>query len=207
MPLSRGFLTLMILNSFFHTTSAFLRTPCLLRNAVSGASRLRPCLHMCQLMATQAAPPSASETELIQQRLAKTQLIRDAGLLPFEYSYDPTHSAAQLAADFSTLGNGEVDDTADVALCGRIMTRRMLGKLAFFTIQDSSGTFQLYLDKKRLGERFKPFLAHTDAGDIVVRQCPLPKKHRPGCACAPLPDDLRLPLAGGAWQREADGEG
>jgi hypothetical protein len=54
-----------------------------------------------------------------------------------------------------------------VALCGRILTRRVFGKLAFFTVQDSSGTFQLYLEKKRLGDTFKPFLARTDAGDIV----------------------------------------
>lgn len=48
------------------------------------------------------------------------------------------------------LEDGEEDESADVTVAGRILTRRIFGKLAFFTLQDESGTVQLYLDKKRL---------------------------------------------------------
>ena len=35
------------------------------------------------------------------------------------------------------------------------MARRVFGKLAFFTLQDESGTIQLHLEKGRLGDSFK----------------------------------------------------
>jgi lysyl-tRNA synthetase class II len=41
-----------------------------------------------------------------------------------------------------------------VAVAGRIMARRVFGKLAFFTLQDNTGVIQLYIDKGRLGEEF-----------------------------------------------------
>jgi len=53
------------------------------------------------------------------------------------------------------LADGEEDESADVAVAGRIMTRRVFGKLAFFTLQDESGTIQLQFDKTRLDESFK----------------------------------------------------
>jgi len=108
-----------------------------------------------------------SMDELMRRRLDKAQQMRDSGLEPYAYSYTATHLATQLAEEFAALPNGEVDDAADVAVTGRILTRRVFGKLAFFTIQDTSGTLQLYLEKKRIGDGFKSLLALTDAGDIV----------------------------------------
>jgi lysyl-tRNA synthetase class 2 len=120
-----------------------------------------------------AAPSNAdaeeelSVDELMVRRLAKVQQMRDDGVEPYAYSYTATHLAMKLAADFATLQNGEEEAAADVAVTGRILTRRIFGKLAFFTIQDASGTLQLYLEKKRLGEGFESLLSLTDAGDIV----------------------------------------
>lgn len=116
-----------------------------------------------------AAEPEKELTtdELMAARLQKAQMLRDAGKEPFEYSYNPTHTAVELAEQFAELPAGEVDDEADVAVCGRILAKRVFGKLAFFTMQDTTGTVQLYLEKKRLGDEFKPFLSLTDAGDIV----------------------------------------
>ena len=37
-----------------------------------------------------------------------------------------------------------------VAVAGRVMTRRVMGKLAFFTLADESGPIQLYLEKATL---------------------------------------------------------
>ncbi|KAL1503896.1 hypothetical protein AB1Y20_012359 [Prymnesium parvum] len=116
---------------------------------------------------TAAPPPEPTTAELIAARLGKAELLRQAGKRAFEYSYERTHTAAALGAQFAALAPGEVDDAADVAVCGRLLARRIFGKLAFFTLQDSTGTVQLYLEKRRLAEAFKPFLAATDAGDIV----------------------------------------
>ena len=106
-----------------------------------------------------APPPEAtmSASELRLTRLAKVDRMKEAGVEPFAYTYETTHTAKELLAlyDGDKLTAGQEDTSADVAIAGRIMTRRVFGKLAFFTIQDDTGTIQLQLDKGRLGDAFK----------------------------------------------------
>ena len=116
-----------------------------------------------------------SESELRQNRLDKVQAMRDAGVEPFAYTFAPTTTAAQLAAEYKNddeeggrlLAPGEEDADADVSVAGRIMVRRVFGKLAFFTLQDETGVLQLQLDKGRLGDSFENLKAWTDGGDII----------------------------------------
>lgn len=109
-----------------------------------------------------------SESELRLNRLSKIDAMRDASIEPFEYTFAQTRKAAQLIAEYDgRLEGGEEDEESDVAVAGRIMTRRVFGKLAFFTLQDESGTIQLQFDKKRLGDTFKGIKDYTDGGDIV----------------------------------------
>jgi hypothetical protein len=97
-----------------------------------------------------------SESELRLNRLSKVEAMRAANVEPFEYSFDVTRSSAQLVAEYDgRLEGGEEDEASDVAVAGRIMTRRVFGSLAFFTMQDESGTIQLQFDKTRLGDSFK----------------------------------------------------
>ncbi len=82
--------------------------------------------------------------------------MRERGVEPYEYSYKPTHTAAELQQEYDgRLEGGEEDKSSDVAVAGRIMARRVFGKLAFYTLQDESGTIQLHLEKNRLGDSFK----------------------------------------------------
>ena len=109
-----------------------------------------------------------SESELKQNRLDKAAAMRKAGVEPYEYSYLPTYTSAELAKNYEgKLDPGEEDEEADVIVAGRIMTRRVFGKLAFFTLQDEAGTVQLQMDKGRLGDEFKNLKDWTDAGDII----------------------------------------
>lgn len=67
----------------------------------------------------------------------------------------------------------ESDDGREIVVAGRILLRRVFGKLAFFTLQDDSGTIQLYCEKKKLEEgmgegSFKQMKAFMDTGDIVT---------------------------------------
>jgi hypothetical protein len=97
-----------------------------------------------------------SESELRQTRLAKVEIMREAGAEPFEYTYSPTHTSMELQELYEgKLEGGEEDEDADVAVAGRIMAKRVFGKLAFFTLQDESGNIQLHLEKNRLGDSFK----------------------------------------------------
>jgi len=110
----------------------------------------------------------ASESEIRQARLDKVTAMVEAGQNPYAYSFNPTHTAVELKCIYEgKLEGGEEDENADVSVAGRVMTRRVFGKLAFFTLLDESGTIQLQLDKKRLGAAFKDLKAWTDSGDII----------------------------------------
>jgi len=109
-----------------------------------------------------------SESELRQARLAKVDAMKEAGAEPYAYTYAPTHSSEELKVLYEgKLEGGEEDEEADVAVAGRIMAKRVFGKLAFFTLQDEFGTIQLHLEKNRLGDTFKNLKAWVDSGDIV----------------------------------------
>ena len=115
----------------------------------------------------------ASE-DLRATRIEKLDQLRSIGMNPFAYQWKSTHSMAELQTKYVDLPNGE-EIVVDVAIAGRIMTRRVFGKLAFFTLQDETGTIQLYLDKGRIQEfmadRFPEAFTNlkqlTDMGDII----------------------------------------
>ena len=149
--------------------AAALRHPPALRHTPMSLAARRA--RLLRGAADGAAAPTAEvdldADELMRQRLQKAAELRGAGLEPFAYGFSATHSAQALAAEYSSLADGEEDLEVDVAVCGRVLARRVFGKLAFFTLQDATGTVQLYLEKKALGEGFKSFLALSDGGDIV----------------------------------------
>tara|TARA_B100001063_G_scaffold23173_1_gene17644 strand:- start:45 stop:1418 length:1374 start_codon:yes stop_codon:yes gene_type:complete len=73
---------------------------------------------------------------------------------------------AKLQDVHADLPKGEERDLT-VAVAGRVMTRRVMGKLAFFTLSDETGTIQLFLEKSTLGESFGQITSLVDAGDII----------------------------------------
>lgn len=118
--------------------------------------------------ANKKAESEMSESELRQARLAKASAMRDAGVEPYGYSFAPTRTASELRSEYEgKLDGGEEDVDSDVSVAGRIMARRVFGKLAFFTLQDSTGTIQLHMEKRRLADTFKDLKAWTDSGDII----------------------------------------
>ena len=111
--------------------------------------------------------------EIRATRLEKVAEIKSLGLKPYAYKWESTHRTTELQAKYADLGKGE--EMGDrVAVAGRIIARRVFGKLAFFSLQDEVGTIQLYLDKKRidaamsdLPQAFDQLKKLTDVGDIL----------------------------------------
>jgi lysyl-tRNA synthetase, class II len=104
-------------------------------------------------------------------RLEKAEQLRQQGFNPYAYRWEVTAQAALLQEKYADLPAGE-EVNEEVALAGRIMTRRVMGKLAFFTLRDETGNIQLYLEKQRIQEQmgeeaFKRLDKLTDAGDIL----------------------------------------
>ncbi|PPS40631.1 lysine--tRNA ligase [Chroococcidiopsis sp. TS-821] len=120
-------------------------------------------------------PQSTSSLEEIRAaRLEKVAQLKQLGMNPYAYRWEVTHHAAQLQEKFADLPSGEEVDV-EVAIAGRILARRVFGKLAFFSLQDETGTIQLYLDKKRIQQgmastdpdAFNHLKQLTDVGDIL----------------------------------------
>ena len=117
--------------------------------------------------------PSSTLEEIRAARLEKVAGLQKAGLNPYAYQWKSTAHAQQLQEQYADLAPGE-EISAEVAIAGRIIARRIMGKLAFFNLQDETGTIQLYLDKKRISETmaavpnaFNTVIKLTDTGDIL----------------------------------------
>ncbi|MBE7385314.1 MAG: lysine--tRNA ligase [Leptolyngbya sp. SIO1E4] len=121
----------------------------------------------------QPAQTASTLEEIRATRLHKVEQLTQSGLNPFAYRWPITHRAADLQVKYQDLAAGEEADD-DVAIAGRILARRVFGKLAFFNLQDESGTIQLYLDKKEIrdgmsdnAEAFSQLKQLTDVGDFI----------------------------------------
>ena len=75
--------------------------------------------------------------------LAAVQELRAAGREPYAYGFPRTHTAAELQQLYADLADGAVAEGACVAVAGRVMSRRFMGKLAFFKLVDASGSVQV----------------------------------------------------------------
>lgn len=117
--------------------------------------------------------PSSTLEEIRATRIEKVEELKQLGLNPYAYKWEITHHAVELQEKYRDLADGEeVED--EVAIAGRIVARRVFGKLAFFEIQDETGKIQLYLDKKKINQKmpdlegaFNHLKKLTDTGDIL----------------------------------------
>ncbi len=83
---------------------------------------------------------SLSEQEEIRRE--KLEQLHELGVNPYPYSFDVTHTSKQiLATEKELLRDEETNPDSDtVVIAGRVMTKRVMGKAAFFNLQDSEGT-------------------------------------------------------------------
>lgn len=106
-----------------------------------------------------------TQEELDEQhrvRLEKLKGLKDAGRDPYTITKFPVDIYnSDIRARFDELEN------KDVAIAGRMMSRRIMGKASFFDVRDSSDRMQVYVRIDGVGEeRFAEF-KKWDLGDIV----------------------------------------
>ena len=106
---------------------------------------------------------------LIAQRkdkLARWREEDENGAFPNDFRPDALAGALQECYaddDAESLENSEYR----VAVAGRLMAKRVMGKLSFATLQDRSGRIQLMLQRDQLGEAVYKTFKQFDIGDIV----------------------------------------
>lgn len=103
------------------------------------------------------------KTDQELRRLEELNLLEEKGLNLYPYTYQKTHSSVDILNNFSD-ENPEL--YASVAVAGRIMSIRRMGKASFCHIQDDLGKIQIYLRQNDIPD----FYEHTkllDIGDII----------------------------------------
>jgi lysyl-tRNA synthetase class 2 len=103
------------------------------------------------------------ENDQIQRRYQELALLIERGVEPYPYSFDRTHRSRDILESFR---DDDPSPFADVAVAGRIMALRRMGKATFFHIQDAEGKIQCYIKADELPQQYE-LLRLLDIGDIV----------------------------------------
>jgi lysyl-tRNA synthetase class 2 len=112
--------------------------------------------------------PQVDEHELIAQRRAKLAALREEGVA-FPNDFRRNVVAGEVLAEYGDKSAEELEaNPVRIAIAGRMMTRRIMGKASFCHIQDMSGRIQLYVTRDELPEGvYNSQFKKWDLGDIV----------------------------------------
>ena len=117
---------------------------------------------------TPASQSTADANQLIAERREKLAAIRKQGIA-FPNDFKPTHQSADLQHKHGQVPNEELEPQAvSVAVAGRMMLKRVMGKACFATLQDASGRIQLYVTQDAVGTEVLADFKQWDLGDIVA---------------------------------------
>ena len=105
------------------------------------------------------------ENHLIAERRAKLAELRGQGIA-YPNDFRRVDHAGDLQAEYA---DAEEFGDRKVALAGRLLAKRVMGKAAFAQVQDVSGRIQLFLQSTALGEAYDAFKG-WDVGDIVAAE-------------------------------------
>ncbi|MCK4621896.1 MAG: lysine--tRNA ligase [Desulfuromonadales bacterium] len=106
--------------------------------------------------------------ELLQQRRAKVDSYREAGVNPFANDFKVTHTSGQVTEAHAADDRDKLEGCElEYWVGGRIMARRDFGKAAFLQIQDGSGQIQVYVARNHVGEESFEQFKKFDIGDVV----------------------------------------
>lgn len=107
-----------------------------------------------------------TEQELVRREKAKN--IREMGMDPFGHKFKRDSYAADIKAKYSEVEHDAFENMTDTAtVAGRIMFIRKMGKASFFTINDKTGSIQIYISINDIGEEKYELFKTADIGDIV----------------------------------------
>ncbi len=104
--------------------------------------------------------PPEEVSDLIRRRHEELEELKRMGINPYPYAFPVDAQSSEILEQFA-------DDAPrrDVAVAGRIMTLRNMGKASFLHLQDAGGRIQIYLRKDDLPGY--GMLRLLDIGDII----------------------------------------
>jgi len=107
-----------------------------------------------------------SEQELVRRE--KRDRLVELGLDAFGQRYDREDFAKDIKDKYIDVEHDAFENMTDTAkVAGRIMFIRKMGKASFFSIQDKTGSIQIYISVNDIGEEAYELFKSADIGDIV----------------------------------------
>jgi lysyl-tRNA synthetase class 2 len=114
-----------------------------------------------------AAADADNQNQIIAERRAKLAALRQAGVA-FPNDFERKNLAADLHGDYDAMSHDELEAAnVSVAVAGRMMLKRVMGKASFATVQDMSGRIQLFVSDDGTGPEAHKAFKHYDLGDIL----------------------------------------
>ncbi len=107
-------------------------------------------------------------TALEDKRLKKIEELREEGIDPYPLRVQRTHTILAATNTFLDAEREEIELSETVAICGRLVSTRDMGKTIFAHVEDSTGRIQLFLRREEIGEiAHRQFQKLVDLGDFV----------------------------------------
>jgi lysyl-tRNA synthetase class 2 len=98
-----------------------------------------------------------------ETRLQRMHTLREQGINPYPTRVQRTHTISDILEHFDELQGPEGSFT----ITGRIRLMREMGKVAFFKIEDGTGSMQVYFRINDVGEEAYRALKLLDIGDFI----------------------------------------
>jgi lysyl-tRNA synthetase, class II len=110
----------------------------------------------------------ATDNALVAERTQKLQALRTESIA-YPNDFRPTHQAAELHAHYAATDQAVLaENEQQIALAGRMMLKRVMGRASFATVQDASGQIQFFITSDALGEACYAAFKKWDLGDIIA---------------------------------------
>ena len=107
-----------------------------------------------------------TEQEIVRRE--KAQNIRNLGMDPFGHKFVRDSFAEDIKEKYKDIDHDAFENMSDTAtVAGRIMFIRKMGKASFFTLNDKTGSIQIYISINDVGEDSYELFKTADIGDIV----------------------------------------
>ena len=104
-----------------------------------------------------------SLNEIMSLRREKVAQLQEMGVNPYPYSFNRTHTIEAATKDFEALE----EKLTVVAMAGRLMTIRVMGKASFAHFMDGTGKLQFYIRLDDVGEATYQMFKMLDTGDFI----------------------------------------
>ena len=106
--------------------------------------------------------------DLEKIRVEKLLKMREMGIEPYPTRANPTHTIADAISLFEKSETAGEAITTEVTLAGRLRAIRLMGKIAFSAVEDSTSRVQFFMRENELGsETMSLFKEFFDLGDFI----------------------------------------